>query len=1727
MRVKKLVGVICTMLLAALGCVGLTVRSAQAQVTKDDWTTSLHDVSRDGASADTTISTSQAPYLTKLWSFTTGGPIASQPAIVDGVAYVGSWDGYEYALNASTGALIWKTFLGTTTGESDCDPQEAGVSSAATLLNGVVYVGGGGDYWYALNASTGAVLWDVYTGDSSASGGHYNWSSPLIVNGYAYVGVASLGDCPLVQGQLIQVNISTGQVVNTLNLVPDGSIGGGIWTSPAYDPNRNEIFAVTGTETSDAETYAQAVVGINASTMTVEDYWHLPESEAVADSDWTTSTGLYTAADGTPMLVTTNKNGYTYAFNRTDLAAGPVWQHVIAIGNDCAACGYSTVSSAAIADGLVFQAGGVTTINGVGYGGSVQALNENTGAVVWQHPEAGPVIGAVTWVNGMVVAGAGSAVEVLNASNGQRLYSYDTGGNSWIYAAPSVAAGTIITGNTAGVINAFALPAILPSAPPPDPNCPSSYTCQDIGSPTPAGSENVSAGTWTVAAGGSGIGGTNDQLRFMSQPSAGDVQITAQVTAESGGSGSHPQAGIMLRQTSDPGSPYYGIFVTPGGLSVEYRNTPDTASKVANIIPLGGLPVYLQIQRKGDVLQASTSTDGVNFTTVPGSTATVVMPYASLAGLVASSGDNGTSATDTFDDVSIGGITDTPQSSPPASSCPTGWNCGDIGDPLVVGNQSLSGSSWTFQGAGNGIGDSGLTDQFHYVYSTTVGDTTLSTHITALPSGTAGLMIRADTGAGAAYYGAFLDTNGLEVMYRDVDGTPTQTLATVSDSAPAYLEITRSGDTFSAYTSADGATWTPVVGGSETIANLSGTVLDGEAVTSDTAGAAVTATADLLSATNGAPAPANACPANWTCTDVGVDPIPPGSNYLVNGVWSILGGGKDIWADDDEFHLTAETVPGNGTLSAEVSSQQDTDPWAKSGLMFRTSTDVAAPYYAIVATPGNGTVVQYRTTEGGSTTQLTGVTTGAPIYIEVVRSGDTFTAYTSSDGVNWTEYPDSQVTISALSGSLLAGMADTSHSQFGTSTAVFDDFTFTPGAPSLPPPWSDADVGSPTPAGSASYANGVFTLNGGGNDIWGTNDQFNYVSQSLTGDGSIVARVTSQSDTDPWAKSGVMIKQSTTGGSAYALLAVTPGNGVAFQYGFNSDVSGGSYTFPNAWLELTRSGNTVTAYSSPDGNTWTEVGTTTVSLTDPVTMGLFVCSHNSGELNTSTFDNVSVTDTGSGPTDTVTFNAEGGAAVASMSGPDGSSITLPADTYPGYSFDGWFTAASGGTEVGGAGASYTIPVGGTTLYAQWTENAIDTVAFNAEGGAAVASMSGPDGSSITLPADTYPGYSFDGWFTAASGGTEVGGAGTSYTIPVGGTTLYAQWTENAIDTVAFNAEGGAAVPSMRGPDGSSITLPADTYPGYSFDGWLTAASGGTEVGGAGASYTIPVGGTTLYAQWIASTPTVSAVRPNSGPLAGGTAITITGTGFVAGAKVVIGQGNGTTGAIAATSVKVVSPTQITAVTGGGAKAGSWTLFVTTSAGTSAANTGADFSYGVTVTKVSPNTGPTSGGTAITITGTGFVAGATVVIGQGNGTTGAIAATSVKVVSPTQITAVTGGGAKAGSWTLFVTTSAGTSAANTGADFSYGVTVTKVSPNTGPTSGGTAITITGTGFVAGATVVIGQGNGTTGAIAATSVKVVSPTQITAVTGGGAKAGSWTLFVTTSGGTGTGYDDFTYH
>jgi hypothetical protein len=179
----------------------------------------------------------------------------------------------------------------------------------------------------------------------------------------------------------------------------------------------------------------------------------------------------------------------------------------------------------------------------------------------------------------------------------------------------------------------------------------------------------------------------------------------------------------------------------------------------------------------------------------------------------------------------------------------------------------------------------------------------------------------------------------------------------------------------------------------------------------------------------------------------------------------------------------------------------------------------------------------------------------------------------------------------------------------------------------LPSPWTDTDVGSPAIAGSAGYSSGVFTVNGAGADIYGTNDQFHYAYQPLAGNGNgtLIARLTSMSNTSSNAKAGIMIKQSTTAGSPYLLISSGPAGNIKVQYGFNASTGGGTFTFPNVWMKLVSLNGTITAYVSGDGVTWTSVLSKALTLTSPATIGLFECSHNVSALGTATFDNVSFT----------------------------------------------------------------------------------------------------------------------------------------------------------------------------------------------------------------------------------------------------------------------------------------------------------------------------------------------------------------------------------------------------------------------------------------------------------------------------------------------------------------------
>ena len=165
-------------------------------------------------------------------------------------------------------------------------------------------------------------------------------------------------------------------------------------------------------------------------------------------------------------------------------------------------------------------------------------------------------------------------------------------------------------------------------------------------------------------------------------------------------------------------------------------------------------------------------------------------------------------------------------------------------------------------------------------------------------------------------------------------------------------------------------------------------------------------------------------------------------------------------------------------------------------------------------------------------------------------------------------------------------------------------------------------------------ADGVITMSGAGNDIWGNSDQFRYAFTEISGDATITARVLSNgTGSVAWAKGGVMIRQSLDGDSVNVCGAITggDGNGGTFQWRSTpAAASDSSRTLtgiaPPYWVRLVRAGDTFTVEMSADGVDWVQEGETPidVAMVDPVLIGLAVTSHASGEIRAFQFDNVSI-----------------------------------------------------------------------------------------------------------------------------------------------------------------------------------------------------------------------------------------------------------------------------------------------------------------------------------------------------------------------------------------------------------------------------------------------------------------------------------------------------------------------
>jgi len=250
--------------LAVAACAGALLGAPAARAESPMY---LYNLAHTGfESKEKAINATTVGTLAPNWIARASETVSDETIAANGLLYWGSWDGLEHATNPATGKDVWTQFLGEET-KADCTPPHLGVASTATVVNvhiagklqSVLYVGGGDGSYYALDANTGAIIWSKSFG--SPADGYFMWSSPSFYRKGIYVGVSSIGDCPLIPGKIVKLNAESGAVEAQFETTPPGCPGAGPWTSPTIDKKTGTLYMNTGTDggfyCAQAEPYAQ------------------------------------------------------------------------------------------------------------------------------------------------------------------------------------------------------------------------------------------------------------------------------------------------------------------------------------------------------------------------------------------------------------------------------------------------------------------------------------------------------------------------------------------------------------------------------------------------------------------------------------------------------------------------------------------------------------------------------------------------------------------------------------------------------------------------------------------------------------------------------------------------------------------------------------------------------------------------------------------------------------------------------------------------------------------------------------------------------------------------------------------------------------------------------------------------------------------------------------------------------------------------------------------------------------------------------------------------------------------------------------------------------------------------------------------------------------------------------------------------------------------------------
>src|SRR3989441_4515164 len=720
---------------------------------------------------------------------------------------------------------------------------------------------------------------------------------------------------------------------------------------------------------------------------------------------------------------------------------------------------------------------------------------------------------------------------------------------------------------------------------------PVSWLDQDVGVVGLAGSAGYANGTFTVAGAGQGTFFTSaDGFHFAYQSLTGDGTMVARVVSLQG---SAAQAGIMVRETLNPGANHVYLFDYSSTLYMTERTSTGASSSYQSL-GSGALPYWIKLARSGNVFTMYSSADGVNWLQL-GTSQTVSMAQNAYVGLAVSSRTTSALATATFDSVSLSSA-----AAPAPVITAVSATTGSIGSQVVISGTGFGalqgGSAVLLNGAAVTVNTwSGTSISI----TIPVGATTGSLLVTIAPSmndsnavrftvtaqplpvswldqdvglvgqaGSAGYANGTFTVAGAGQGTFFTSADGFHFAYQSLTGDGTMVARVVSLQGSAAQAGIMVRETLNA-----GANHGYVFDYSSTIYMTERTSTGASRCYQSLGSGALPYWIKLARSGNVFTMYSSADGVNW---------LQLGTSQTVS-------------------------IAQNAYVGLAVSSRT-TSALASATFDSVSLSSAAAPAPVITA-------VSATTGSIGSQVVISGTGFGA------LQGGSAVLLNGAAVTVNTWSGTSISITIpvGATTGSLLVTIAPS----MNDSNAV----RFTVTAQPLPVSWLDQDVGVVGQAGSAGYANGTFTVAGAGQGTFFTSaDGFHFVYQSLTGDGTMVARVVSLQGSA--AQAGIMVRETLNAGAnhvyvfdysstIYMTARTSTGASRCYQ-------SLGSGALPY-WIKLARSGNVFTMYSSADGVNWLQLGTSqTVSIAQNAYVGLAVSSRTTSALASATFDSVSL-----------------------------------------------------------------------------------------------------------------------------------------------------------------------------------------------------------------------------------------------------------------------------------------------------------------------------------------------------------------------------------------------------------------------------------------------------------------------------------------------------------------------